>query len=74
MDRRTFESKRRSIETPSGRVSYIEYGTVHSVALLRSIDAQNPNRSLILCPHLSCHREPPNVTFQYRNHPFPGFL
>lgn len=39
MDRRTFESKRRSVETPSGRVSYVEHGKgpmalfVHGVLL-----------------------------------------
>ena len=39
MDRTTFESKRRSVETPSGRVSYVEHGKgpvalfVHGVLL-----------------------------------------
>ena len=39
MDRKTFESKRRSIETPSGRISYVEHGKgpvalfVHGVLL-----------------------------------------
>ena len=26
MDRKTFESKRRSVETPSGRIGYVEHG------------------------------------------------
>src|SRR5262249_32965430 len=33
--------------------------TVHSVALLRPVNAQNPQRSSILYPHLVCHSEPP---------------
>src|SRR5262245_6444223 len=39
MDRRTFESKRRSVETPFGRIGYVEHGKgpaalfVHGVLL-----------------------------------------
>jgi hypothetical protein len=48
MDRRTFEAKRRSVETPSGRISYVEHGKgpaalfIHGVALIRPVDGQNP--------------------------------